>query len=317
MTFTQEIVTNETEFEPNCSVSLSSYEGIASINMTIFLVFDFLLAILTITGNGCFMITLMKTRLLHTPSNMLLGALCFSDMLVGYVVQPLFLAYFMLVQLRGVVDMTVRSAMYKSFYFCGGLSFFNTVLISVDRYTAVCHPFKYHRFATCGSHIIAGILLFLLWALLVSLEYVFAETDGISILRGIYLGFPIMIMAFSYLNIYAVLRRNRNAVIEFVGSTEGSTDAQRRKRERQKTNAFTLLIVMFMVCYGPLLCLLVYARFQPDFCWTSRNIVSIELWAIYVKLWNSLLNPMFYYLRSKDIREAVWKTLRPSKLNVS
>lgn len=298
--------------DANCSVSLSTYQGIASINITIFLVVDFLLAILTITGNSIFMITLIKKRLLHNPSNMLLGALCFGDMLVGYVAQPLILAYFILVQARGIVDITVRSAMYKSFYFCSGLSLFNTTLISIDRYTAICHSFKYQAYATCRSHIFAGIVLFLLWAFVVFLEYAFAYSNGMSILRGMYLGATITIMIFSYVNIYAVIRQKKNAVVEFVSCTEDD----RKRRVRQKTNTFTLLIAMFIVCYGPLLCLMVYAKLHPNLCWTSRNIVCIELWANFIKLSNCLVNPLFYYVRSKDIREAVWKTFWPNKPNI-
>ena len=99
---------------------------------------DAILAALTVLANGTFLITLVRKHSLHTSSNILLGALCVSDLLVGLVLQPTWMAdlfmrinrqfSFHLVQLKVILML-----------FLVGLSFDYIALISFERYSAICH----------------------------------------------------------------------------------------------------------------------------------------------------------------------------------
>ena len=109
------------------------------------------LIILTITGNAVFFITLTKTSLLHTPSNVLLGALCATDLLAGVLCQPLFIA--MLLSSPG----PCCTLLARIFYFIYDLSCWNsficTLMVTLDRYAAICYPYRYRAHATCRKYI--------------------------------------------------------------------------------------------------------------------------------------------------------------------
>eukprot|EP00795_Rhopilema_esculentum_P006722 gene6722-12284_t len=61
-------------------------------SIKIILPIDVAVAVLTGLANCAFLIMLIKTKSLHKPSFVFLGALSTSDVLVGFVVQPLWIA---------------------------------------------------------------------------------------------------------------------------------------------------------------------------------------------------------------------------------
>ena len=68
-------------------------------------VIDILPALWTITGNAICIFTFAKTRSLHTPSNVLVGALCATDLYAGLVLQPLILTkWFMIPSQHDIHD---------------------------------------------------------------------------------------------------------------------------------------------------------------------------------------------------------------------
>ena len=73
------------------SIVIQSSGGV---NEKVFLALFLVVTFMIIVGNGVFSIVLLRKKSLHTPSNILLGALSFSDLLVGSVVQPLWIVEF-------------------------------------------------------------------------------------------------------------------------------------------------------------------------------------------------------------------------------
>ena len=53
---------------------------------------NLLLGVVTFVANSSILLAIKKTRDLHTPSFVLLGSLAASDLLVGLICQPLFVA---------------------------------------------------------------------------------------------------------------------------------------------------------------------------------------------------------------------------------
>ena len=56
-------------------------------------ILNLLLGVVTFVANSTILLTIKKNRDLHTPSFVLLGSLAASDLLVGLVCQPLFVAF--------------------------------------------------------------------------------------------------------------------------------------------------------------------------------------------------------------------------------
>ena len=152
------------QFVTTCgSLFLQILSEVPSQSVLIFVVCDIFVALLTIIGNSMFMVTLMKTTCLHTPSNILLGALCFSDLLVGFIAQPITISYYAIMGTEQTVNIPLSTAYSGTRYLCTELSSLYVVLISLDRYVAVCHPYKYHSTATCKTHIYIVIVAAILF----------------------------------------------------------------------------------------------------------------------------------------------------------
>ncbi|XP_039605651.1 trace amine-associated receptor 13c-like [Polypterus senegalus] len=104
-------------------------------------IFSAAVVMLTIWGNLFVMISIFHFKQLHTPTNLLVLSLAVADFLVGATVMPFTVIrsiekcwYF------GNVGCTIHSI---CFLVLTAVSIGSLVLIAIDRYFAVCHPFFY------------------------------------------------------------------------------------------------------------------------------------------------------------------------------
>eukprot|EP00112_Aurelia_sp_Birch-Aquarium-sp1_P005612 Seg1640.7 transcript_id=Seg1640.7/GoldUCD/mRNA.D3Y31 product="Trace amine-associated receptor 1" protein_id=Seg1640.7/GoldUCD/D3Y31 len=199
-----------------------------SSNVIIFLAVDFLIATLTIAGNSIFILALIKARELHTPSNMLLGALCLSDLLVGFIVHPMFFTLYLKALLQREHDQTIEKIIFTAQHICTGMSFLFGVIVSLDRYAAICHPYRYHIFANCKTHFWIAILTGMTWAFIPIIDRFINEPLflAVSTSSGILIGIPLIL--FSYYKIYIVIRKQKRQV-HTLGTIETSTARVQRQ----------------------------------------------------------------------------------------
>ena len=278
----------------------------------IFLIFDVIVALSTIICNSIFMITLIKTRSLHTPSNILLGALCFSDLLVGFIVQPITISFFAILRINHTINIPLITTLSLTFYLCTGLSFLCVVLISFDRYLAVCHPYKYHSKATCKTHIILVSIAAVIWTCFAGTRLFLAMTVTFEIIRLSLSALCIIVVIFSYARIYKIVSRLRRCMHADSASSCGGSDIQTQRRERRKSCTMAIIIGIFFVCYLPYTALYVSHFIRRMFCLNSQFVNILSNWSVFLVLLNSLLNPIVYYARSREIKDAVLKILLPS-----
>ena len=100
-------------------------------------------------GNLLVLISIWRTPSLHTPSNILLVGLAFSDLGVGIVVQPIFLVY-NIAKIKRLANLFCSSAVALSFAarcLCG-VSLFTLTAISLDRYIAIFFHLRYQEIVT-------------------------------------------------------------------------------------------------------------------------------------------------------------------------
>ena len=180
---------------------------------------------MAIIGNSIFMITLLKTRSLHTPSNVLLGSLCFSDLLVAFITQPIHLSF----HIKMLIDRSINNTLFEvsaaALQFCVGLSFQFAILVTLDRFVAICYPYRYHASANCKTHISISITAVVLWAVFNVFEPHLRFNSIFEAFRFLFLGLSLMIMAGSYIKIYHVIRKQTQAV----SVTLGEITAERNK----------------------------------------------------------------------------------------
>lgn len=100
------------------------------------------LMLMSITGNSLVLAAILRTPTLHSPSIMFLCSLAVSDLLVGLVIQPLYIAY----------ELTKFSFLYQPMTTMAvtgvGVSLSTITAISVDRFLALQYLMRYPNVMT-------------------------------------------------------------------------------------------------------------------------------------------------------------------------
>ncbi|CAL8289870.1 unnamed protein product [Lota lota] len=116
-------------------------------------------ALLTVLLNLLVIISISHFRQLHTPTNLVLLSLACSDLLIGLLVMPLMAQHFIrtcwfLGQRACIASNTLSFVLTST-------SVGNILLISVDRYVAICQPLRYTSEVTVGR---VQVTVCLCWA---------------------------------------------------------------------------------------------------------------------------------------------------------
>lgn len=308
-----------------CTDSTASLQKSVSISNIIFLILDLIIAMLTIAGNSIFMLTLIKNKKLHTPSNMLLGALCFSDLLVGYLLQPMYLSYYFKVELQRTTPSQmspIRDKIYTVGTVTIALSFLFAVLISVDRYVAICHPYRYHASASCKTHIWIAISSGMTWAIVPILFHVIDEKVILAGITLLIIIVGIFLILFSYYKIYRVIQKQNNSVhtLGTIERKDGPHERQeeqredeKRKRERDRTSMIKIIFLGQFTCFAPYFALTIYFLATSSLCLDTPTKLILDLWAVFLLLGNSFVNPIIYCFKYKMFRNSVLRLLCGSR----
>ena len=102
-----------------------------------------LLMLPSITGNVFLLVAILRTSSLRSPSTIFLCSLAVSDLLVGMVVQPFYIAH----QLNPGLRLKDAFDAFSSLLDCG-VSLCTVTAISVDRYLALHHHMRYQNLMT-------------------------------------------------------------------------------------------------------------------------------------------------------------------------
>ena len=263
--------------------------------------FSILPTLLTIIGNTVFLVTLAKTRMLHTPSNVLIGALCVTDLLAGVLCQPFYIAF--LLSTPGPCCSPVAKALNFTFGLSSQNSFICSLLITLDRYTAIYYPYRYRELATCNKYCFSTFSIFVLTVIYTVIKFKFYDDAKVEFWL-IHIGLQLLIITavlLMYVRIYRVVLSQRNRVPSL-------RDASfRRKfrflrREKSRTHTVFIILAVFITCYIP------YAVHSVKSILYYMGKIGYNLkfamWAIYFVLLNSCLNPIIYCARSQEIRRA-------------
>ncbi|XP_068590265.1 trace amine-associated receptor 13c-like [Cebidichthys violaceus] len=273
------------------SVSMLTYILLSSISL------------LTVTLNLLVIISISHFKQLHTPTNLLLLSLAVSDFFVG------FLMCFQIVLIDGCWffgDIMCMLYQYLG-YIITSASVGTMVLISVDRYVAICDPLHYSNKVTQKRAKICVCLCWICSAFLYSLlmkdnleqpgrynscfgECVFV-IDYIAGLADLFLTFigPVTVIIVLYMRVFVVAvsqaRVMRSHTAAF--SVKCSVRVTAKKSELKAARTLGVVIVVFLVCLCPYFC--VSLTGQDTLINTSSATFVICLF-----YFNSCLNPVIY-----------------------
>ncbi|XP_055728007.1 trace amine-associated receptor 13c-like [Salvelinus fontinalis] len=245
-----------------------------SIYITLYIFFSLISAV-TVFLNVLVIISISHFKQLHTPTNLLILSLAVSDLLVGLIVIPVMTVAIM------------ESCWGFGKYFCAfhayiaclctSLSLGNLVLISIDRYVAVCDPLLYHSKITitrimccisitwccCIIYRAANIKNFanvhVRSRCLKECFIVEGSIWGNVIDRLFTMVVPCSIIIPLYLKIFVLARSQARKVFSKEAvSVSGVKTVQANKSERKAAKTLAIVVFTYFICWIPTLFLFYY-----------------------------------------------------------
>lgn len=256
------------------------------------------LMLIAILGNALVLTAIIRTPSIRSPSMIMLGSLAVSDLLVGFIAQPLFIAD----ELIKENLVLYRVSAIIGFAVCG-VSLATITLISIDRFLAIhCHV----RYATLvnPSRAISTIVIIWLFTFICSGFHVWSKFLH-HLLSAIYIAICLIISTFCYIRIYLAVLQHRSQIHAQQLAVqcrylENNTRMMRLKRSAVNTFVFYIFMI---ACYFPAYVLLTifglgYKEWATE--WTIAPTVVMM---------NSSINPILYCWRLRELRVAVVKTV--------
>lgn len=239
----------------------------------------------------------MKYRL-QTCSNVLLACLALTDLAVGLVVQPIYLAMCVLLYRgkRFSEFCELEDAFAVSFAVFSLASFLHLVFISCDRYLAIKHPFAHFKIVTKTRLGVVSVFAWILSIVAISP----GKFEIIATIVLVLAGISLCTIVFFQIVVYAEVRRHEKAIISQQVSSEVK---EKFKKEKKALKLTTTIIVTLFLCYLPTVVFRVIIEFFSDSITNDVETVIAFLTAS-IPVLNSLVNPVIYTFRSRQFRIA-------------
>ena len=272
---------------------MASAEGL---NLT-FVFFNAFLSFTAIVLNIITMQALRKTSSLPKTLKTLLLSLAVSDLGVGLLVQPLYVAI-LVMEKDSTAYSTVelaRSIQAKILVFA---SHFGVFALAVDRFLAIQLHLRYQELVT-HKRVVAVVISF--WVFSASISF-----PSHSIMRAVIFVVCVITTGLLYCKIYASVRHHTKKMHaqQVRQATQNEVKANAARLKKSSLATFYVYFV-YLVCYLPLFCYL-FAKtvngetpLSPLYYFT-RTFVFL----------NSFLNPLIYCWKMRHIRQTVMDILR-------
>ncbi|XP_036815308.1 trace amine-associated receptor 13c-like [Oncorhynchus mykiss] len=272
-----------------------------SIYITLYIFFSLISAV-TVFLNVLVIISISHFKQLHTTTNLLILSLAVSDLLVGLIVIPV-LTVAIMESCWGFGKYFCAFQFYITFL-CTSLSLGNLVLISIDRYVAVCDPLLYHskitttRMMCCISItwccciiydavIIKKVVNVQVLSRCLTECFIFEGITWVNITDlVITMVVPCSIIITLYMKIFVVARSQARKVFsKEAASVSGVKTVQANKSERKAANTLSIVVVNYLICWIPSLFIFSFSVLFDNFS---------SFFIIFLPLVNSLINPIIY-----------------------
>ncbi|XP_075872231.1 trace amine-associated receptor 13c-like [Nelusetta ayraudi] len=259
------------------------------------------ISVLTVVLNLLVIISISHFKQLHTPTNLLLLSLAVSDLLVGLLVMPI--EAVRLVESCWILGDLMCALCCIVGFILTSASVGNMVLISIDRYVAICYPLQYPGTIT---HSRVQLCVCLCWACsflyngltlknhlrqpdrynsclgecLVVIDYVSGTVDLVVTFFGPCIGIVVL-----YMRVFFVAVSQARALRSHI--TVGSVSVTAKKSEKKAARTLGIVILVFLMSFCPYY----YPSLAGQDITNSASSSTILTWMLY---FNSCLNPIIY-----------------------
>ena len=254
---------------------------------------------------------LRKTSSLPRTLKTLLLSLAASDLGVGLLAHPMFVAN-LIIRIQQNTSDDAYGAVFAIFSETLEIaSFFSVVAITVDRFLAVHLHLRYQELVTHKRVIAVVISIWVISAFLslvfpaAGLEWIPNRVPGIMFAARDAVCF--ITTGFLHYKIYASVRRHTDQIQALQAQEEAQHREMKNAVRLRKTALATFYIYfVFLACYVPFFCV----NLAKLFCGQTALIRHLRYYVFTLLLSNSSLNPLIYSWKMRHIRHAVINILR-------
>ena len=257
------------------------------------------LMLLSIVGNALVLVAILKTPSLRSPSVIFLCNLAVSDLLVGLVVQPVYIVE----QMVKTVPKLQEAVGGMGFAGCG-VSLWTMTAITVDRFLALHYHLQYPNLMTTSRAIYTIITI---WCIITLFSFSVLWSPRIYyFLEAFCITICLLVCLVCFIKIYRIVRRHQVQIHVQQQAVENSTDTNKqqiRQSTKSAKNIFIYFLVMIL-CYTPWFFVCIIAAIN------NLNSIVLRTFPVTVVFVNSSINPFLYCWRTPELRMAVFKTAR-------
>ena len=272
-------------------------------------VFNAFLSYTAIMLNSVTIYAVRKTSSLPKNLKILLLSLAVSDLGVGLIVQPFYIAR-LVIRLEpnpennpAFVPTTYAFLFpYNLLYYA---SFFGVTAVTVDRFLAIHYYLRYNELVTHKRVVAAVISVWVLSAIL-SLIRLFVPVKVAFVIFAAVEGVCLITTAVFYYKIYLAVRHHTNQIhaVQVQQEAPNGEMANAARLRRSAVGTFYVYLV-FLVCYLPDICINVAFVISGP----RTTITVLSRYALTLVFLNSSLNPLIYCWKMSQIRHAIMDIL--------
>ena len=239
-----------------------------------------------------------KTLSLPKPLKTLLLSLAVSDLGVGLLAQPLYIA--LMIRPTASSTDTALNIIGLTFFMA---SFLTVVALTVDRFLAVHLHLRYQELVTHKRVKAAAISI---WVLSVILPLLCLQSSLAKGLIDSVVGLCFIISAVAHCRIYFAVRRHKNQIQVLQMQVAGNSQMENAARQRKSAVSTICVYLVFLTCCLPYFCATVALKIYPS----SVAVNALRFYTGTLLFLNSSLNPLMYCWRMRPIRHAIKDVLQ-------
>ena len=266
-------------------------------------VLNALLIPICIAGNVLVLAAVWRNPSLRTPSTILLCSLAVSDLFVGFLALPVYIAFALRSLSRVSSYLRLSQArIFLNIQLCG-VSLETMTAISVDRYLALRYHMRYPNMMTSKR---ATCVAATFWCknVILSLLSIWKK-NTILLVAVVFVALCLFISSITYSAIYRIVRHHQHQIHAQQQAVQSMNLEQNYKIQAKKRAANTFIYyICMLLCYFPAaVSILIQVTYKEH--WNIR-----WRFADTITFMNSAINPFLYFWRNREFREAVLKILR-------
>ena len=248
-------------------------------------------------------------KTLSLPKNFktLLLSLAVSDLGVGLLVQPMYIANIIDSQQNNATNDT-DNVIYLAYLIPVNLfifaSLFSVTALCADRFLAIYLHLRYQELVT-NKRVAAVVVSIWVTSALISLIRLFIPKNIMYVSFVIIIAACIITATSLSVKLYLTLRRHIN---KFQVQQVAQNDQVERVQRKKKSAVASLYVyLVFIVCYLPNICVLIITANISEPTIDLQHLLSYTLTIVFL---NSTLNPLIYCWKMKRIQHTILGTLR-------